>query len=184
MMQDTMPLFPIDSAEQAQAKVDFFTRRLSELRFELEEERATLPTSLDEIQSSILDAERHLDSLQRKINQAKAQRKQRKQEIDEWKQWYGAIAPINKTQAWATLNMEISWRSQDIRDCEATIRRLETEKLVTMGMVEKKHMQFAAFANGLYDRPIEQDPRWLEIQAALNTAKLALKSTHTATKAA
>ena len=184
MMQDNTHLSPISTVEQAKAKVAFFTRRLAELRTELEAERANVPASADVIQASIIDAERRLDWLQRQINQAKAKSKQLKQEIDEWRQWYGAIAPINKTQAWATLNMELSWRSQDIHNCETIISKLETEKLVTMSMVEKKHIQCSVFINGVYDQPLEKDPRWLEAQAALNAAKTALNAAQSATKVA
>ena len=184
MMQDYVSRTSINGVEQAQAQVVFLTRRLSELRIELEAERANVPASSDAIQSRIVEAERHLDQLQKQINQARSKSKQHKQEIEEWKQWYGAIAPINKTQAWATLNMEISWRSQEICTCKATISKLETEKLATMSRVEKMHSQWAAFTNGLYDRPLEEDPRWLEIEASLNAAKVALNAASTATKAA
>ena len=171
MTQSNTPLLTSDVIVSAQENVGFFKRLLSELKVELEAERSNLPNSVDVIQVSIAEAELNLEKVQAKINKAKGQSKQRKQEISEWKRWYEAIAQINKAQEWETLTQEMTWRSQIISDCEVKISQLESKKLMLMGELEKKRIQLVAFMNGVYELPLNEDPRLIEAQAALKTAQ-------------
>lgn len=176
MTQNNTPILTPDVVVSAQENVGFFKRLLSELNVELEAERSNLPDSVDVIQVSIAEAELNLEKVQAKINKEKGKSKQRKQEISEWKRWYEAIAQINKTKEWETLTQEITWRSQIISDCEVKISQLEAKKLMLMGDLEKKRIQLAAFVNGVYELPIDQDPRLIEAQVALETAQDALQN--------
>lgn len=162
---------PTPRLAQAQANVDFFKQRLLSVRAELQAERDNLPTSPEDIQDSITDIELDLDRLQRQINHTKNNGKRLKQEMDDWRQWYVAIAPINKTQAWETLNMELAWRRDAMHDCETMISKLETQKLSVMGTLEQRHRQFAAYFN---HTPLEQEPRWQDAQADLKRAQARL----------
>ena len=175
MTQQNTLLMATNFVVAAQDNVVFFQQLLTELRVELESERSTLPDSVDVIQDRISETELTLEHVQAKINTLKSQSKQRKQEIAHWKRWYEAIAKINKTQEWETLTQEIIWRNQVIRNCEAKISQLESKKLTLMGDLEKKWIQLAAFMNGVYDLPLDEDPRLIEAQAALKTAQDSLQ---------
>lgn len=177
MTQQKTPLMATNFVVAAQDNVVFFQQLLTELRVELESERSTLPDSVDVIQDSITETELTLEQVQASINKLKLKSKQRKQEIDEWKRWYGAIAPLNKMPEWETLTQEIMWRSQNISDCEAKISQLESKKLMLMGDLEKKWIQLAAFMNGVYDLPLDEDPRLIEAQSTLKTAQESLQKT-------
>ncbi len=176
MAQQTDSLTSIDRVQEAQSNVIFLTRLLSEVRLQIEAERANPPASEEAIKAEILKAEMQVEKVQKKINKEKQECKKRKREIDEWKRWYHSIANIDKSQELDKLNVEISWRGQAISQGEANISQLEAEKLAAIMNLEKVKIQLEAFANGVYDSPIESDPRLLAAEAALQTAQDALKA--------
>ena len=175
MAQPTEALSSIDRVQEAQSNVAFLTRLLSEVRLQIEAERANPPASAEAIKADILKAEKQVEKVQKKINKEKQECKKRKREIDEWKRGYQSIANIDKSHEREKLNVEISWRSQIISQGEANIGQLEAEKLIAITNLEKAKIQLVAFANGVYDNPIESDPRLIAAEAALKTAQEALK---------
>lgn len=162
--------------EEAQEHIALLTRALSELRLQIEAERSNVPPSAEVIETDILKAEMRLENVQTKIDKEKQKCKKRKKEIDEWKRWYHSIAEIEKSQAREKLDLEINWRSQAISKCEVKISQLKAEELVKMGDLEKKKIQLEAFTNGVYDLPIESDPRLKAAEVALQTAQERLKT--------
>jgi hypothetical protein len=162
--------------EAALAKVALLTRVLPQLRQELEAERANLPESQAVIEGEILKAKMQLDKVQTKIDKEKNSAKKRKKEIDEWKRWYNSNPHIDKTEARAKLSVEIDWRGQEIASHEAKISQLEAEKLVKMEALEKQNLFLEAYLNGVFDLPVEEDPRLLEAEAALAAAKAEAES--------
>jgi hypothetical protein len=170
MAQPTEALTTIDRVQEAQSNVAFLTRLLSEVRLQIEAERANPPASAEAIKADILMAEKQVEKVQKKINKQKQECKKRKREIDEWKRGYHSIANIDKSHELEKLNVEISWRSQIISQGEACISQLEVEKLTAITNLEKAKIQLIAFANGVYDNPIESDPRLIAAETALQTA--------------
>jgi chromosome segregation ATPase len=176
MAQQTTSSSPTDRVQASHANVVFLTRVFSELRLQIEDERANLPGSEDEIKADILKAEMQLEKVENKINREKQQCKQHKHEIDEWKRWYHSIAQIEKSQEREKLDIEINWRSQAIAEGEAKISQLEQEKLAATKNLEKSKIQLEAFREGVYDNPIESDPRLIEAELALQVAQDELKA--------
>ncbi len=176
MTEQESPVTSLSQIQEAQDYVVFFTRLLSELKLQIEAERSNLPPSADVIETDILKLQMSLEKVQTKIDKEKQKCKKRKQEVDEWKSWYSSIAQIDKSEAREKLDLEIKWRSQAISKCEAKISQLQAEELVEMGNLEKKRIQLEAFTNGVYDLPIESDPRLIAAQEALQTAQDALKA--------
>ncbi|MEG4252793.1 hypothetical protein [Microcoleus sp. Pol10D4] len=176
MTQQKYSLSPTERVREAQSKIVFLARVFSELRMQIETERANPPSSEDAIRSEIIKAEMQLDKVQKKIDKEKQECKKRKQEIDEWKSWYHSVAQIEKSQERNKLDIEIKWRSQAISEGEVKISQLEAEKLVAIMNLEKSKVQLAAFVNRVYDNPIELDPRLVEAELALQTAQVELKA--------
>ncbi|MBD2194817.1 MULTISPECIES: hypothetical protein [Calothrix] len=176
MAQQTTSPSPTDRVQAAHANVVFLTSVLSELRLQIEDERANVPGSEDVIKADILKAEMQLEKVENKINREKQECKQRKHEIDEWKRWYSSIAQIEKSQEREKLDFEINWRSQSIAEGEAKISQLEQEKLAAITNLEKSKIQLEAFREGVYNNPIESDPRLIEAELALQAAQDELKA--------
>ena len=181
MTQTQLPNITSEQIEAALAKVALLTRFLSELRRQLETERANCPDSQEAIEGKILKSQMRLDKVQGKIDKAKKNSKKRKTEIDEWKRWYNSNPHIDKTEARDKLSLEIDWRSQEIAAHEAKIIQLEAEKLLKMETLEKQELQLEAFVNGVFDLPVAEDPRLLEAEAALQEAQAELEALQTST---
>jgi alpha-L-arabinofuranosidase len=176
MTQPATSLPSTSRVQEAQSRVDFLRRVLSEVRQQIEAERSNLPVSEDVLQANILKAELRLEKIQQKIDKEKQTCKKRKQEIDEWKRWYHSIAHLEKTQERHKLEIEIHWRSQAISEGEIRISQFESEKLVAILDLDKCKIQLAAFVNGVYDQPIEADPRLIEAESVLREAQDELKA--------
>jgi hypothetical protein len=171
MAQQTHSLSSTHSVQEAQSNVVSATRLLAEVRSQIEAERVNPPASEEAIKTDILKAEMQVEKVQKKIDKEKQECKKRKTEIDEWKRWYHSIATLDKAQELDKLNVEIDWRGQSISEGESRISQFEAEKLVAIMELEKVKIQLAAFVNGVYDQPIELDPRLLDAEEALQAAK-------------
>ena len=140
----------------------FRTDYLKQLRAE---HRGGAPTA-EEIQQQIGDAEEAVTQLKAEIDAAKALSKKRKQEIDEWKLWYNGIAKIDKSVEWAKLEIEIAWRATEINDLHLTIGTLYEQHLAAKTRLEMARQRQTAFAHGALEKPLTEDPRYVQLMHA------------------
>lgn len=164
------------SMEAALSRVSLLNRLIPELKQQLAAERANPPACQESIEVEIAQAQIELDKLEAKLTKEKKATKKRKKEIDDWKTWYNSNPHIDKSEALVKLEVEISWRSQEIADHETTIAALEVAKLDAMGELEKRKLQLDAFLEGFYELPVDADPRLIEANAALAAARAELKA--------
>ncbi len=159
---------PISSEQAMRIGADWLKQQLAELLSRCEAERAEGVPDLAQLELKLSRAPKKVEKIQTKIRKAKRQAKQRKQEIAEWKLWCEGIGSMDKSEERAKLELEIQWRSVEIAAQETKISQLETEKLAALGDVERHAEQIEAVKAGIYDLPLEEDPRLLELQAAID----------------
>jgi hypothetical protein len=82
----------------------------------------------------------------------------------------------------ARLDVEIDWRGAEINIVEAKIGELETRKWQSRERLELAEQRLAALEAGVYDRPLAEDPRLLDLQAAYQAATARLKAVQAAQK--
>ena len=170
--------------EQAQAEVDTLKTLLPHLKKMLKTERASGPPTQTDLDTAETQIETELAGVERQISAAKKLAKKRKREIDEWKLWYQNIGSSDKSAEKVKLDHELAWRADDINRAQEKIGLLETQKWETQGKLEAVLQQMAALEAGVYDRPISEDPRLLDLQETLNTAQANLKAAKAAVKKA
>lgn len=159
---------------EAQARLEQLDRLAVELRDQLEKERAEGPLAAEALKAAIQDAQAQVDRIQAEINEAKSLAKKRKREIDEWKLWYQGLPGIDKTAEWAKLKNEIDWRGAEINTLQEQISILETKKWTATGVLETARIRLAAFEEGVYDRPLDDDLRLVALQVEREAVAAAL----------
>jgi hypothetical protein len=170
------------SVEEAKAEANRLKALLAHIRKEVKAERVGSPPASAELHTVIDRTNAEIEAYQRQINAAKALAKKRKREIDEWKQWYQGTGSIDKTVEKARLDVEIDWRGAEINIVEAKIGELETRKWQSRERLELAEQRLAALEAGVYDRPLAEDPRLLDLQAAYQAATARLKAVQAAQK--
>ncbi|NEQ33061.1 MAG: hypothetical protein F6K04_19015 [Leptolyngbya sp. SIO4C5] len=165
--------------EEALSKVALLNQLIPKLKQQLTAERENPPTSQEDMAAKIAKAQMELDKLEAKLTKAKQAVKKRKKEIDEWKSWYNSNPQINKSISRIKLEVEITWRSQEIAAHETVIATLEAAKLAARGELEKRKLQLKAFSEGLYELSVEADPRLLKAKEALVAARAELQALQT-----
>jgi chromosome segregation ATPase len=168
--------------EEAQARVDQFDRLVGEVQAQIEAERREGPPNVAELQATIQAIKDEIEHIQARIEKAKAQAKKRKREIDDWKQWYHTLPGVDRSEEQAKLAAEINWRGAEITARQDEIGVLESQKWAAKERWEKAKQRLSAVEEGVYDRPIEQDPRLLSVQAARQAAAAALEAARTSLK--
>jgi predicted RNase H-like nuclease (RuvC/YqgF family) len=150
---------------------------LNAVRFQLLEERKSGKPNKDELNDKISAKEGEIEENQSKIDKAKEQAKNRKREIDHWKQWFHSLPGTDRTEEQAKLDIEINWRGKEINAWQEEIGNLETKKWAIRHELEALKQQLLALEDGVYDRPIEEDPRLIHAIAAFEEAMTTLKET-------
>ncbi|MGK7928004.1 MAG: hypothetical protein AB4290_22655 [Spirulina sp.] len=164
---------PADASREDVVKegVSWLEKQMASLKARLEEERANGLPSLQELEKQLSRAQKKAEKLQTKIQKAKLLAKLRKKEIADWKQWYEGVPSIDKSQERAKLQAETLWRLEAIANQEKKIGRLETEEREALTKVVALEEKIEAIQAGAYDIPLEEDPRLLELQAAIQRIK-------------
>lgn len=155
---------------EAEERVVFLERLLGDLRAEHAAgppERAAL---LEAIERATAEAQR----LAAEIEGLKAQAKQYKREVDDWKQWYHSRPAINRLVELARLQTEIQWRAAAIAAVEARIGALSAAHVAAAAALEQASQRLAALEAGIYAGSIADDPRILAIMADLDAARAAV----------
>ncbi len=132
---------------------------LSLMRRHVKEERKKGPAIEAEIDHQLSLAQYEMEALSKKVTAAKAHCKKRKREIDEWKLWYNGVAQIDKSAELKQLQEEIAWRAIEIATKEKEISELSLKVLLAEGKCEQLTLRLEALANGIWEGPIDQEPR-------------------------
>ena len=156
---------------QAQQEVTRLTALSETFRVRLESERAQGPPQLEQIQSKLAQLDTQAQYISQQIQKAKALSKKRKKEIDEWKLWYNGLGETDKSAELAQLNQEIDWRAAEIAKAEAKIADLSAQLLAQEGEEVALKQQLQALEAGVYDKPLEEDPRLVSVMAQLTNAQ-------------
>ncbi len=164
---------PVDASKEDVVKegVDWLEKQMASLQARLEAERSDGIPSLKELEEQLSRAQKYSEKIEAKILKAKGLAKLRKKEIADWKHWYEGVLSVDKSQERAKLQAEILWRSEAIAHQETKISQLESENLDALGKVVQLEEQIEATKAGIYDRPVEEDPRLLELQAAIQQVR-------------
>lgn len=144
---------------------------LEQLLGELRAEHAAGAPERAALLDTIARAEAEARRIGAELARLKAQAKQYKREVDDWKQWYHTLPGISRLVELAKLQGEIRWRSAAIAAAEAQIGALSAAHLAAAGAVERGQQQLAAFEAGVYERPIADDPRILDVMRQLDEAR-------------
>ncbi|MEM9772520.1 MAG: hypothetical protein AAF889_13165, partial [Cyanobacteria bacterium P01_D01_bin.73] len=147
--------------------VAWLKQQLVELRSRLEIERAEDVPDLETLEAKLTKADRKVEKLATKVTKTKQQSKQRKAEIAEWKLWYDGIGKLDKAEEHTKLLAETRWRSEAIATLESKIIQLEAEQLEALTAVEQIEEKIEAVKAGVYELPVDQDPRVVELEGAI-----------------
>lgn len=173
---------PKAAVAEAQAEADRLKTFLAQLKNNLKAEREGGPPSPAELEAATDRIEAEIAGYQREINAAKALAKKRKREIDEWKLWYQGIGSVDKMAEKIRLDNELAWRANEINSAQEKIGALEAQKWESQGKMETVLQQIAALEAGVYDKPISEDPRLVDVQEAQRAAQEILKAAKAAAK--
>jgi hypothetical protein len=116
-----------------------------------------------EIEQGVKTWESQIADLKAEIKQSEALAKKRKREIDDWKQWYHGIGKIDRSEEWAKLEAEIAWRAQEINAAQKKINQLYEKHLQVQTQLEMARHWLIAYDHGILDKPLEEDPRYVQI---------------------
>lgn len=167
----------IPTAQEIQERIEQLRQRIEEIKLRLSAERQLGKPDKNKIQQQIHSKQSELDEIQSKINKAKSQAKKRKREISDWKQWFHTLAETDRSTELAKLTFEIDWRGVEINVRQDEIAVLEGQKWAVTGELESLKHQIFALEQGVYDRPVEDDPRLINAQAACDKEIAVLTAT-------
>jgi hypothetical protein len=117
----------------------------------------------------LTQAQREAERAATAAEKAKAQASRRKKEIDEWKAWYNSLPEDEKAVGLVKLQSEIKWRAAELDILTPQISELLAAQAAAVGNLELAQQRLRAFEAGVFERPIDEDPR-LHRLAAQNTA--------------
>lgn len=149
---------------------------VSKLRTSLRAERRGGGTSRSALEETYAEAVAAAEVGLNELDRLKAVSKAHKSEIDEWKAWFVSQDGQDVTAALALLNVEISWRAEEIAQVEGLIQGALTEQLAARGRVELLRSQLTARDENALEGPIEADPRLVAANAALGELRATLDS--------
>jgi hypothetical protein len=160
----------------ARARVRELERVALELREHIERERASPPQSAEELQAGVRQAQEAVEGIQRRIDAAKAEARALKDEIDELERRHAELPEAARIVEWPRLVGEKVRRLAEVGVREGLIASLEGEKLAAAGALEAARQRLAAFEAGVYDRPVEEDPRLVSLREEMSAASAALEA--------
>lgn len=164
MMNDTIAI--VSETEEVKS----LGERLAEVRAQLEAERAAGPFTLSGLQAEVAQAQAEAERTYTAAQSAKAQASRRKDEIDEWKAWYNSLPEDEKEVGMVKLQSEIKWRAAELEVLTPQIRDLLAAQATAVGNLELAQQRLTAFEAGVFERSIEEDPRFLHLNNALHSA--------------
>lgn len=128
-------------------------------RRQLEAERAEGTPTAAQIERSIADANAQLEVIRARQARQKERCKRRKREIADWQDWCQRAESGEKPEQLLQMQNEVAWRHQQLHAMEQEIADLYPMRLELEGRVERLKAQLIALQAGVYERPVEEDPR-------------------------
>ena len=157
---------PIKQPKMGKPKI---TDPLKTLLKTLKAERENGPPIRSAVTAQLHTIQLELEKVQQESTRLKAHAKRRKTEIDEWKAWYAALLEDKKKEGWPKLKAEIDWRAGDIAASEKVISELELQAISIGSKAQQLKHQLVAIEHGIYNRPVEEDPRYLAFKKHLES---------------
>lgn len=146
----------IQSEEESEVELG---ERNASVRAQLTAERAAGPFTRSGLQAEVDQAQAEAERAFHAAEKAKAQARDRKDEIDEWKTWYNSLPEDEKEAGLAKLQSEIKWRAAELEVLTPEISDLLAAQASALGDLELAQQRLSAFEAGVFDRPVEEDPR-------------------------
>lgn len=165
---------PISNVSEAEAEVKRLAERIANVQAQLEAERAAGPFTLSGLQAEVAKAREKAERAFAAAEKGKARANKRKDEIDEWKAWYNSLPDDEKVAGLGKLQSEIRWRAAELEILTPQIRDLLAAQATALGNMELAQQRLTAFEVGVYERPVEDDPRLTNLQLSLKAARSSL----------
>lgn len=137
--------------------------RMAEVRAQLETERAAGPFTQSGLQAELAQAQTEVERTATAADRAKTQASKRKKEIDEWKAWYNGLPEDEKAVGLSKLQSEIKWRAGELEALTPQISDLLTAQATAVGNLELAQQRLRAFEAGVFERPLDEDPRLVKL---------------------
>lgn len=142
-------------------------KRLKEVRKALERERAGGELTKDNLQMAVTAAQREVETNGAAADRAKRKATQLKREIDEWKSWFANLPADEQETGLVTLQSEIKWRAAELDKLTPQIADLLAVAAHAVSQLELANQQRVAFEAGVFDRPLDEDPRLISLKKQL-----------------
>lgn len=142
------------------------------------ERRAGIPDSA-QLQANVEQAQLQVDAINSEKERLKDAASNRKNEITEWKQWYDALPGLDKTVELEQLNHEVQWRLKEVVQLETDIGKLYGDEFEVSSQLELAKQQLTAFEAGVFERPVDQDPRLIAARKTIEKEEAELNKTRT-----
>lgn len=140
-------------------ELDELNRQFDLLHEEIRYERKVGLPSVEELALLKVKAQKAADTIQKKIDKAKAHIKRRKQEIKQWKESFDRLEQEEKVERMNELQREIKWRAEDIASKEAVIAKSYFEKTDANAKIESLNIKEYVINEGYNYKDISEDPR-------------------------
>eukprot|EP00764_Aduncisulcus_paluster_P003779 gnl/Carplike_NY0171/1594_a2154_708.p1 GENE.gnl/Carplike_NY0171/1594_a2154_708~~gnl/Carplike_NY0171/1594_a2154_708.p1 ORF type:complete len:176 (+),score=15.30 gnl/Carplike_NY0171/1594_a2154_708:17-544(+) len=149
----------VKELQDLEQKLDEINHILDKTTVHVEEERKHGPAIESDLNEQLAAVEKRDSSIRKEIKKAKEYCKIRKTEIEDWRQWFGTLSKIDKSEELMQMNGEIEWRIKDIADKEIAISNLYIQLLHTEGETEQLKIRLEALRFENRDTPVEEDSR-------------------------
>lgn len=163
MIKNAKPKLNMNRSEKElqglKQKLDEINHILDKTTVQVEEERKHGPAIESDLDEQLAAVQKKDSSIRKEIKTAKEHCKTRKTEIEDWRQWFGTLSKIDKSEELRQMNEEIEWRIKDIADKEKAISELYTQLLQTEGETEQLKIRLDAIKFENPDTPVEEDSR-------------------------
>lgn len=156
-------------------------KRVELVRSDIVAERAMGVPDREQLQAEHAQALIYANKAITAAEAGKAEAKRRKKEIDDWKDWYNNLPEEEKEVGLAKLQSEIAWRAAELERLTPKITELLINQANAQGALEVAQQRLSAFEAGIYERPVEEDPRLIAVSNALQERRTVAKNgLHTA----
>lgn len=146
---------------------------------QLRAERRAGKPDVTQLQANVAQAQQQVDTINSEKDRLKDAASNRKNEITEWKQWYDALPGLDKTTELEQLNHEVQWRLKEVVQLETDIGKLYGDEFEASNQLEFAKQQLAAFEAGVFERPVDQDPRLIAAHKAIEKEEAELNKIRT-----
>ena len=143
------------------------------VKAQLMEERDQGMPDRDTLESNCDQLKAEMQSLEDQARRSKDLAKRRKTEIDEWKDWFNQLTPDEQEEGYIKLKSEIDWRADEINALTPEIQELLVRIEEQEGKMQMARQKLIACEQGVYEKPVSEDPRLSHLMHELEKAESA-----------